>query len=69
MVPDWEMTEVWRPSLVNIPSLILFRKSQNKRDNNDISISDNIYNAYLTGSIEADCDLLIQHHPVGGKKN
>lgn len=59
MVPDWEMTEGWRPSLVNIPSLILLRRSQNKRDNNDISTSGNIYDAYLTGSIEADCDLLI----------
>jgi len=69
MVPDWEMTDVWRLGLGNIPSLVLLRRSQNKRDNNDISISDNIYDAYLTGSIEADCDLLIQHHPVEGKKN
>ena len=59
MVPDWEMTEGRRPSLVNIPSLILLSRSQNKRDNNDISTSSNIYDAYLTGSIEADCDLLI----------
>lgn len=59
MVSDWEMIKGWRPSLVNIPSLILLRRSKNKRDNNDISISDNIYNAYLTGSIEADSDLLI----------
>jgi hypothetical protein len=59
MFPDWEMTEGWLPSLVNIPSLILLRRGQNKHDNNDISISDNIYDAYLTGSIEADCDLLI----------
>lgn len=58
MVPDWEMTEGWRPNLVNIPSLILLRRSQNKRDNNDMSISDNIYDAYLTGSTEADRDPL-----------
>jgi len=54
------MTEGWRPNLVNISSLILLRRGQNKRDdNNDISIYDNIYDAYLTGSIEAYCDLLI----------
>ena len=53
------MTEGSRPSLVNIPSLILLRRSQNKSDNNDISISDNIYDAYLTGSTEAHFGLLI----------
>ena len=56
MVPD---DKGWRPNLVNIPSLILLRKRQNKRDNNDISISDNIYDAYQTGSIKKDSDLLI----------